>query len=65
MNQKKVGEEEEDAESTLEKILQGFEEKRSHFRARRFNCTFQAGNSNNCCEFNQEWDSLRDLRREV
>lgn len=62
---KKGGRGRETQKSTLEKILQGFEEKRSHFRARRFDCTLQPGDSNYCCEFNQERDSSRDLRREV
>lgn len=51
--------------STLEEILEGFKEKRSHFVAWRFDCTLKPWNSNNCCEFNQEGDSSRDLSRKV
>lgn len=52
-------------ESFLQKGLQGFEEQWCYVNVRGFDGAFQSGASNNCGEFNQEWDSSRDFRREV
>ena len=45
--------------SILEKSLQGFKKEGCHVNVWGFDGAFQSGASDNCSQFNQEWDSSR------